>query len=154
MATFLAFANREPFELRWFVATCPWGKNAEKAIEGKLTPPVQRIDFVNKYSDFPLEQAEKEIKTPWPKQDDAIEYCKTGLSNYDRGQLIMACGTGKTFTALRLAEDIVPDNGSILSLAIFSPESNWLLSGQALFSESWRVLNTVPRFQLPDTRAR
>ena len=40
-----------------------------------------------------------------------------GLSNYDRGQLIMACGTGKTFTALRLAEDIVPDNGSILFLA-------------------------------------
>ena len=36
----------------------------------------------------------------------------------------------------------------------FSPESNWLLSGQALFSESRRVLNTVPRFQLPDTRAR
>ena len=117
MSTFLAFANREPFELRWFVATCPWGKNAEKAIEGKLNPPVQRIDFVNRYSDFPLEQAEKEIKTLWPKQDDAIEYCKTGLSNYDRGQLIMACGTGKTFTALRLAEDIVPDNGSILFLA-------------------------------------
>ena len=93
------------------------GKNAEKAIEGKLTPPVRRIDFVNRYSDFPLEQAEKEIKTPWPKQDDAIDYCKTGLSNYDRGQLIMACGTGKTFTALRLAEDIVPDNGSVLFLA-------------------------------------
>ena len=135
MATFLAFANREPFELLWFVATCPWGKNAEKAIEGKLTPPVQRIDFVNRYSDFPLEQAEKEIKTPWPKQDDAIEYCKMGLSNYDRGQLIMACGTGKTFTALRLAEDIVPDNGSILFLApsislVSQAREDWLVDAR------------------------
>ena len=25
----------------------------------------------------------------------------------------MACGTGKTFTALRIAEDVVPENGSI-----------------------------------------
>ena len=29
----------------------------------------------------------------------------------------MACGTGKTFTALRIAEDVVPENGSILFMA-------------------------------------
>ena len=117
MSTFLAFASREPFELLWFVATCPWGKNAEKVIKGNITPPVQRIDFVDRYSDFPLEQAQREIREPWARQVDAIEYCTTGLSNYDRGQLIMACGTGKTFTALRIAEDVVPENGSILFMA-------------------------------------
>ena len=85
MSTFLAFASREPFELLWFVATCPWGKNAEKVIKGNVTPPVQRIDFVDRYSDFPLEQAQREIREPWARQADAIEYCTMGLSNYDRG---------------------------------------------------------------------
>ncbi len=34
----------------------------------------------------------------------------------DRGQMIMACGTGKTFTSLRLAEQVVGAGGSVLFL--------------------------------------
>jgi len=40
-----------------------------------------------------------------------------GFSRHDRGKLVMACGTGKTFTALRLAERVVPDDGRVLFLA-------------------------------------
>ena len=32
------------------------------------------------------------------------------------GKLIMACGTGKTFTSLRLAEQLVGAGGSVLFL--------------------------------------
>lgn len=43
--------------------------------------------------------------------DAAIKY----YADNSRGQLIMACGTGKTFTALKIAEQIAPD-GKILFL--------------------------------------
>jgi len=39
-----------------------------------------------------------------PHQKDALEAVTTGLETADRGKLIMACGTGKTFTALAIAE--------------------------------------------------
>jgi predicted helicase len=37
-------------------------------------------------------------------QREALEAITSGLEGADRGKLIMACGTGKTFTALRAAE--------------------------------------------------
>ena len=40
-----------------------------------------------------------------PHQDKAVEAVQKGLKNSDRGQLIMACGTGKTLTALHIAEE-------------------------------------------------
>ena len=53
--------------------------------------------------DFDLSPAEK--KQPRPHQVDAIEAVLTGFAvGNDRGKLIMACGTGKTFTALKIAE--------------------------------------------------
>src|SRR5206468_78840 len=36
--------------------------------------------------------------------------------SHDRGKLIMACGTGKTFTALKIAETLVPKRGAVLFL--------------------------------------
>ena len=43
-------------------------------------------------------------KTPRPHQATAVQEALNGLSEHDRGKLIMACGTGKTYTALHLAE--------------------------------------------------
>ncbi|KAB0243737.1 hypothetical protein EZJ55_00685 [Microcystis aeruginosa EAWAG127a] len=39
-----------------------------------------------------------------------------GFETSDRGKLIMACGTGKTFTALKIAEQFASQNGQILFL--------------------------------------
>ena len=38
------------------------------------------------------------------------------MKQHDRGKLIMACGTGKTFTALRIAEQHVGAGGTVLFL--------------------------------------
>ena len=56
-------------------------------------------------------------KTLQDHQSEAITNVINGLKEQDRGKLIMACGTGKTFTSLRLMERFVPPSGRVLFLA-------------------------------------
>jgi predicted helicase len=90
-----------------------WGSNAEEAIKNQH-PPVIRLrlfELIEAPVDWDkLEQGIHGEPARTPKkslrhhQKDALhkthDYFKTG----DRGKMIMACGTGKTFTALRIAE--------------------------------------------------
>jgi predicted helicase len=61
-------------------------------------------DFVD-WSAF-LPSATVRKYSPRPHQRTAIDDCLQGFEAHDRGKLIMACGTGKTLTALRLAEEM------------------------------------------------
>ena len=61
--------------------------------------------------------ARRPVQEPWPLQAEAIEDAVEGLSNHDRGRLVMACGTGKTFTSLRIAEQVVQEGQRILFAA-------------------------------------
>lgn len=54
---------------------------------------------------------------PLPHQERAIADCIKGFEESDRGKLIMACGTGKTLTSLRLAERMLEPGSYILFLA-------------------------------------
>ena len=45
-------------------------------------------------------------KNPNPHQATAIQAVVNGFEDQDRGRLIMACGTGKTLTALWIAEQL------------------------------------------------
>jgi len=103
------------FGLRWIVTTSRWGRTAENIIRGT---DVRRIDFRN-YRDrrITAREVERPVREPWRLQREAIEDTLQGLEHHDRGRLIMACGTGKTFTALRIAERFVPDGEAILFLA-------------------------------------
>ncbi len=114
---FLGGSQQPVFRLRWVVATCRWGPNAERAIQG-AHPEVRQIDF-RQYLDVQVEErdAERPVQAPWPLQADAIEDAVSGLAYHDRGRLIMACGTGKTFTSLRIAEQVVEDGQRILFAA-------------------------------------
>ena len=114
---FLGGSQQKIFRLRWIVATCRWGPNAERAIRN-AHPQVAQIDF-REYLDVQVEErdAERPMQEPWPLQVEAIEDAVDGLGNHDRGRLVMACGTGKTFTALRIAERAVADGGRILFAA-------------------------------------
>ena len=114
---FLGGSQQAIFRLRWAVATCRWGPNAQRAILN-AQPPVTQVDF-NQYLAVQVEEetAERPIQQPWPLQEDAIEDTVAGLGNHDRGRLVMACGTGKTFTSLRIAQDVVDNGGRILFAA-------------------------------------
>ena len=114
---FLGGSQQPDFHLRWIVATCRWGPNAERAILN-AHPQVTQIDF-REYLNLQVEEqdARRPVQEPWPLQEDAIEDAVVGLANHDRGRLIMACGTGKTFTALRIAEQLVEDRQRILFAA-------------------------------------
>ena len=114
---FLGGSQQPVFRLRWIVATCRWGPNAERAIQN-AHPQVTQIDF-REYVDIQVEEhdSKRPEQKPWPLQKEAIEDTVTGLVNHDRGRLVMACGTGKTFTALRIAELLVEDGQRILFAA-------------------------------------
>ena len=49
-------------------------------------------------------------------QQEAFNDVINGFKDHDRGKLIMACGTGKTFTALKIAEEIAGTEGRVLYL--------------------------------------
>ena len=49
-------------------------------------------------------------------QKDAFEATIKYFKDHDRGKLIMACGTGKTFTSLRIAEGMATDSHLVLFL--------------------------------------
>ncbi|WP_375683264.1 type ISP restriction/modification enzyme, partial [Bartonella sp. AP3QHHD] len=58
----------------------------------------------------------KSTKEPRPHQEEAIKKVCEGLKEADRGKLIMACGTGKTFTSLKIAEHIAGKGKRVLFL--------------------------------------
>lgn len=45
-----------------------------------------------------------------PHQEEAVKDVLEGFKAHDRGKLIMACGTGKTFTSLKIVEKYILEN--------------------------------------------
>ena len=95
------------------VSTTPrWTIHAESAIDGR-TPPCFRLDLTELTDDEGVDWSDLlpdlGLETPTPRQlrphqETAVKDVIQGFSEADRGQLIMACGTGKTYTALKIAE--------------------------------------------------
>ena len=64
---------------------------------------------------------------PRPHQEQAIDAVQRGFAaGNDRGKLIMACGTGKTFTALKIAERTAADNGGAARILFLVPSISLL----------------------------
>ena len=104
--------------------TDKWRPNAEKRLLNP-TKPVNRLR-VQDLDDSPIDWSKFSLKNPQAlslrtkkklrsHQTAAKTDITTGLSEADRGKLIMACGTGKTFTSLRTAEEMAP-TGHVLFL--------------------------------------
>lgn len=124
---FPTIEGEKSFSNRMIVCTTDkWSKHAEDALADQ-TIPVTRLWFKDlaespiDWSQFSLSRLQdirlKKKKDLREHQIEAIGKVVEGFEECDRGKLIMACGTGKTFTALRLAEKTTPDNGKILFLA-------------------------------------
>ena len=131
--SFISASGTEEFAERLIVETTdvPWTENAEKMIRSQVIPTT-RIglrDLKDSDVDWSQFEAKGEIKRPKPKklrkdQVEAVDAVREGLAEADRGKIIMACGTGKTLTALRIAEELAGVGGSVLllvpSLALMS----------------------------------
>lgn len=124
--SFFTAAGKKEFSRGLIVSTTDnWSKHAEDALRDQ-SKPVSRLRFQDledstiDWSTFDLDQPEemerKDKKRPRPHQRTAIEKVREGFQTQDRGKLIMACGTGKTYTSLRIVEDLVPAGGSVLFL--------------------------------------
>ncbi len=109
--SFFTASGQKPFVRRIIVSiTNDWSENAENSLNHQ-TPPVTKIDLQEledsqiDWSKFePSEKAtlkaKKELR---PHQTSARSKVTKGFETEDRGKLIMACGTGKTFTSLKIA---------------------------------------------------
>jgi predicted helicase len=109
-------------ELYVFDTAAGWTENVEKQLVGvaQRIPVSYLEDAAIDWSQFswltPEVVVSTEPKKLRPHQTKALENVRAGFETHDRGKLIMACGTGKTFTSLRIAEDLVGESGSVLFL--------------------------------------
>ena len=135
--SFMSKSGRRDFSERLIVDTTEgaWSDDAEEMLHDQILP-TNRIGLRElresgvSWSGF---EATGKIERPAPKQlrphqQSALESVKAGLAEADRGKLIMACGTGKTLTGLRIAEDVAGTEGFVLvlvpSLALMSQTIN------------------------------
>lgn len=130
--SFFTASGRRDFSHRVIVTTTnDWTDNALAALDNQH-PPVSVINLADlersqiEWQDYIANEAVvlKPQKQLRPHQVSALEGVIEGLKEADRGKMIMACGTGKTFTSLRIAEKTAGAGKTVLflvpSLALLS----------------------------------
>jgi predicted helicase len=123
--SFFTASGKKPFSHRLIVTstTASWSEHAEDALIDQQ-PPVSKIDLIdleNSQIDWskyipkaaPVLKSKKSLRE---HQKIALAHVIDGLGHTDRGKLIMACGTGKTFTSLKIAEAVAGAGGRVLFL--------------------------------------
>jgi predicted helicase len=138
--SFFTASGKSPFTSRLIISTTDaWGKNAEDALDRQRIP-VSRIglgDLAQSTVDWDA--------LAWPAtpggeislglaprhglrehQRVAVEDVFRRFESHDRGKLIMACGTGKTFTALKIAERLVVERDRHTSVLFLVPSISLL----------------------------
>lgn len=134
--SFIAELGKKQYAKGLIVSTVDeWNSKAQATIDGQ-SKDVQRIGLTDlrnsqvDWSSFSFEHAEtvqvKAKKGVRNYQQEAIDRAVDYFRDHDRGQLIMAPGTGKTFTSLKFMERMARDAAQ----------------------EQYRVLYLVPSIQL------
>jgi predicted helicase len=125
--SFISESSKAHWARRIIVSTTDkWSKHAEEALEGH-TIPIERLG-IDHLDAMTVDWSSYDVANPKglkatarhvlrPHQEIAVEKVLAGLGEYDRGKLVMACGTGKTFTALRIAEELAGAGKTVLFLA-------------------------------------
>ena len=124
--SFFTESGKAPFTNRMIVSTTDnWSSKAEEALEGQQIPVtrVRVMDLAESTLNWSTYKADQPgalehfpPRTLRPHQVEALEGVSEGFSTGDRGKMIMACGTGKTFTSLRIAEHLAGSGGRVLFL--------------------------------------
>ena len=122
--SFFTASGKKPFCHRLIITTTNrWSEHADDALRDQQ-PPVSKIDLndlENSQIDWgkyqpgqpPVLKPQKQLR---PHQTKALARVQQGLQAADRGKLIMACGTGKTFTSLKIAESLAGAGKRVLFL--------------------------------------
>lgn len=122
--SFFTASGKTIFSHRIIVTTTnQWTQNASDSLEDQ-NPPVSTInlqDLENSLIDWSQFEIEaplvfKAKKTLREHQQNALNATIKGLADAERGKLIMACGTGKTFTSLKIAESMAGKGKTVLFL--------------------------------------
>ena len=112
--------------------TTRWSKHAEDALDDQQIP-VQRIGYgrdrrrsrstgCSPTRCRSRSSCDRTAGTRCvPTRTTAIAAILAGFGTHDRGQWISACGTGKTFTSLKLAEQMAAANGGALRVLFLAP---------------------------------
>lgn len=131
--TFLATSSKyfyvddkqEKFSYRLIASTTDHYNHVAEDTLANQNPPVGRIGLNDllesqidwkKYSLISEKVYLIDKKKPREHQKTAIYKVVEGFKSNDRGKLIMACGTGKTYTSLRIAEEQLNGKGNVLFL--------------------------------------
>ena len=135
--SFIAASDKEFFTGRMMVATnSNWSDNAWATLAGNKCKPYlldreklaqSSIDWSQYLKTGQVNVTKRSLRS---YQQTALQNVISGFKTHDRGKLIMACGTGKTYTSLKIAEAQTNNNGFVLflvpSLALLSQTlSDW-----------------------------
>ena len=143
---FLSESNRKGIDKRLLIATTDRiGANARQVCDAQDKKVVHYLlsNFETADLDYPASFAElhtakrKDKPLPRDHQIEAIEAVAKNFQDADRGQLIMACGTGKTFTTLWIKERLGSDSTLVLlpSLGLLSQTLHeWTLAANHPFA--------------------
>ncbi|WP_273782920.1 type ISP restriction/modification enzyme [Bartonella sp. ML69XJBT] len=133
--SFIAASGKKIFTRRILVDSTEsnWSDNANNTCDGQEVriQQINLFDLENSQIDWGAykERGQAVLKEQPKKklldhQIEALERVCEGLQEADRGKLIMACGTGKTFTSLKIAETLAGKGKRVLflvpSLALMS----------------------------------
>jgi len=143
--SFFTASGKKPFAHRVIVTTTnKWSEHADEALRDQQ-PPVTKIDLNDlensqidwskyKPNQSPALKPKKQLRE---HQVTAVNAVLDGLKAADRGKLIMACGTGKTYTSLKIAEKLAGAGKRVLFLVPSLP-----LLSQSL--TEWTQESSVP----------
>lgn len=142
---FLSESNRKGIDKRLLIATTDRiGANAKQVCEAQEKSVIRFLlsNFESADIEYPASFADLHKAKPKPKplprdhQVEAIAAVATNFQDTDRGQLIMACGTGKTFTTLWIKEQLAANSTLVLlpSLGLLSQTLHeWTLAANQPF---------------------
>ena len=120
--SFFTLSGKNPFKVRLIVTTtADWGVNALDALKNQTKEcktlglhDLEQADF-----EWSFQKVKRKAEQKYLRDHQKEAVCKSTdhFKTNNRGKLIMACGTGKTFASLCIVEKITPENGNILFLA-------------------------------------
>lgn len=133
-------------EMIWVSTTSKWNPHAEQKIQNQLIPftRINQFELRNAAVDWEKlnsgQQGQNAVlpgKSPRAHQIKAMECAQNHFMEHDRGKLIMACGTGKTYTSLKIVEQETNKKGLVLflvpSIALLGQGlNNWMTDTSAV----------------------